>query len=137
MEYYLIKLFLCIYFITDLYKDGFFKKNGKLLYFCKWIMYACMFGIGMSLVNEAYYETHLYDTTLFNWEIYVSILLLKKPLSDYSYSYGYFRKLRLFIGTSNASDKLLHKIGLVELNFRGARILPIIYSFVIFIGVFL
>lgn len=121
----LAKLTIITFLIADLYKDGYWKRTGKLLYSLKWVMYLSVLMFGF------FAYPYLYD-----WELYVSVLLLKKPISDIAYAYGY-KKQWFYIGNTNWSDKIMHKLGLVRLQETKFPIIAFIYLLMIFIGVLL
>lgn len=94
----ILKVCILLYFYLDLYNDGYWKSNEKLLYWTKDLMSVLI--LVMIFIGFPY---------LVRWELYVFVLLVKKPISDMGYSKGYGSG-RLFIGKTHWSDKLIRKL---------------------------
>lgn len=115
--------------LIDQIKNKYWDEHGKLRYWYKHIIYACMVGI-------IYGSTYYIDEFISNSFLYFSILLLKKPLSDIFYSIGYQSK-GIYIGHTHILDQFMHWLGLVRLEKTKFPIITALYFFMIFVGLFI
>ncbi len=68
-----------------------------------------------------------------HWLAFVGLIAFK-PIFDFAWTLGNGRKERFYIGTTDWSDKLLHRIGFVRLEKTKVPIITILYSILTFVG---
>lgn len=115
--------------ISEGYMDGYNKLNNKMLHGLKLISHG-------GLLILFFLAIILSDNNL-SPLLFMPFILIRKPIFDYSYSFGYGKKGSLIIGTTSLTDKIIHKLKIIELeNKVKFPILGFIY-FLMFCGSFI
>lgn len=123
MMFYLAKLTIVTILICDMYKDGYWKRTGRLLYPLKLGMYLSILAFGLI----CYYDSLGF---LFDWEFYACIIGFKLPISNIAYNLGNGKPMD-YVGTQNYWDKKIRSSGILNIK---APILLWIYLILIFVS---
>lgn len=116
-----------LYAYGDGFSDGMFKLLGTEIHWTKWSPRLGV--IGMILISQFLIVNP--------YLLLLGMILSFKPLFDFGWTHGNGKDMRIYIGNTDFTDKLLVKWGLVEMEYKRFPIITAIYLTGIFTGLML